>query len=154
LDPYPIQIIRQNFSKDFIPFTNYSHDLVCPPFISRDVGIISTGTEILKELIGNDLSNINIIFYGHELKNISSFYNHENSNIINNLPSIIIPINDNNLKQQINAEDIEIHINNWDDLLEYIWMIRFYGGIDSSYSCEYALIVGKEISKFVMDLLQ
>lgn len=152
LDPYPIQIIRQNFIPDFIPETTYTDDLCTPPFISKDVGLISIGSEILKSIIGNDIENLNILLNGYDLIEISSFYNQDFNNLKINLSNIIIPINNTQLKQELSLDHLELPIKNWDELIEYIWMIRYLGGIESSYSNNYGIIIGKEITNYIFEL--
>lgn len=152
LDPCPIQYVRLNFNKSFIPLTSGSEDSSCPSFISKDLGLISTGVNILKEIIGNNIQHLNIVLNGFELSEISSYYKQENSDLKINLASIIIPISNDFSKQLIGSNSIPIEINTWDDVIEYIWMIRYLGGVDSSYSNNYGVIVGKETSNFILEM--
>lgn len=152
LDPYPIQIIRQHFIPDFIPYTKYTDDLCTPPFISKDVGLVTIGSEILKSIIGSDIENLNILLNGYDLIEISSFYNQDYNNLKINLSNIIIPIYDIQMKQRLGSDNLELYIKNWDELIDYICMIRYLGGIESSYSNKYGVIIGKEITNFIFEL--
>ncbi len=152
LDPCPIQLVRQNFNKNFIPLTSISEDSSCPSFISKDTGLISTGSVILKDIIGDNIQDLNIKMDSLELSEISTYFKQENPNLKINLASIIIPITNDLTKQIIGTDNIPLEINSWDDIIEYIWMIRYLGGIDSSYSNNYGVIIGKEIANLVLEM--
>ncbi len=152
LDPCPIQFVRQNFDKNFIPITSISEDSSCPSFISKDIGLISTGSNILKDIIGDNVQDLNIIMNSFELLEISSYFKQENPSLKINLASLIIPILNDQTKQIIGSNNIPLEISSWDDIIEYIWMIRYLGGVDSSYSNNYGVIIGKEIANLILEM--
>ncbi len=159
MDPNPIQIIRNLKEKyNYVPYSfesnlNFIDDNCCPSFISKDLTLLSVGINIFKNFLGNNIQCLNIILYGYELNELSSFYLGDYSNLKFNLSNVVIPIQNLIQKEKIQKDNVNLFFETWDDLMDYFIKIRLIGGIENTYSNKLGIIIGNEISIYITDLL-
>ncbi len=160
----PIQSIRLNFpninfdyyfgncnTNLWLPYQETS--FITPPFpdfISGHSTFSSAGANILNNLLGENIKNLNIKISTNELKMLSPiFKNYPEKKF--KLNKIIINEDCSNIQENIPKKKIVLNFDNWDDMAQNAGISRIYGGIHIQSSNLCGLYTGTFISKCILD---
>ena len=165
LECRPIQSIRllnknkeidYYFGKSFVnlwkPYQKITQ--LTPPFpdyISGHSTFSSTASFILTDLLGSDITNINIQLKLKELMMLSPIFKNSKNEYMN-LSKIIFEKNCSLIENNIPEKNIINTFKTWDELSKSAGMSRIYGGIHYMFSNLEGDYVGKIVGKEIINL--
>ncbi len=120
-----------------------------PDFISGHSTFSSTAGTILTNLLGPNLSNLNILLSKEDLQMLSPIFKNNNIDYMSLTDIIVLP-DSSNIEPNVPDEYIILNFKTWDELSESAGISRIYGGIHYPSSNTIALETGKMIANILL----
>ncbi len=121
-----------------------------PDFISGHSSFSSVAATILNELIGSNITNMNIKLNKEELLMLSPIFAHNDIECMD-ISDIIVQPESSKIQPNVPETYVVLSFSSWDEMASSAGISRIYGGIHYPSSNTIALNVGKMIGKKMLE---